>query len=209
MESKRTKTLLLSALALCICTILIVGGTYALFTDTVTVNNHLEAGNLDVGLYRIKYQNHVLNSSGLMATSGIDTSRVDLTKNSAKLFNVVQAVPTSWYEATIEVSNLGSTAFVYGVRVLWKPNSNATDNDEAFAEQLKITITSAKLTAPVEFMLKDCESYEIALGYLLKNAGVETFTVRAEFVNVPNNNSAMLATLDFDLQVYAMQKTSN
>ncbi len=209
MEKKRIAPLLFSMLALCLCTIFVVGGTYALFTDTVTVNNHLEAGNLKVGLFRTSYQERVLDNSGLMSESAEDTTRVDLAADASKLFNVNNAVPTSRYQATVEVSNLGSTAFDYGMRILWKPNEDTTDNDEVFAAQIKITVTSKKLDAPVEFMLNACSEHDISLGYLLKNAPAETFTVKAEFVNDDaNNNAAMLATLDFDVQVYATQKTS-
>lgn len=217
---KRTKTLLLSILTLCICTALVAGGTYALFTDKATVNNHLSAGNLDVGLHRITYQECVLDNKGLMAVSAKDTKRVDLTKDNSVLFNVVDAVPTSWYEATIEVSNLGSTAFDYGMRIIWKPNNDPTDNDVVFARQIKITVTSDKISRSttdgngnpvtvnyVTFMLNESKNHDISLGHLLKNAGTETFTVKAEFIDHDNNNSAMLATLDFDVQVYATQKT--
>ncbi len=218
---KRTKTLLLSMLTLCICTLLVVGGTFALFTDSVTVNNHLSAGNLDVGLYRTSYKECVLDTDGLMAESAENTDRVNLATNGSVLFNVTNAAPTSWYQATMEVSNLGSTAFDYGVRILWDANDDETDNDEAFASQIRITITSEKIKRtvtdengnPVEvnyvtFMLDECKDNDVSLGYLLKNAGVETFTVKAEFINSGSNNSAKLATLDFDVQVYATQKTS-
>ena len=59
---KRTKTMLFSALTLLVCTVLIVGGTFALFTDSVMVNNHLSAGNLEVGLYRTSYREYVLGT---------------------------------------------------------------------------------------------------------------------------------------------------
>ncbi len=227
---KRTKTLLLSILTLCICTVLVVGGTFALFTDKATVNNHLSAGNLDVGLYRTSYNECVLDADGLMAVSDENTDRINLVADGKALFNVTNAAPTSWYQATIEVSNLGSTAFDYGMCILWETDDSTTESEKALASQIKITITSknisdevadGKVTVtdesgnPVEvnyvtFMLDECglEENKISLGYLLKNAGVETFTVKAEFVNDGANNSAKLATLDFDVQVYATQKTS-
>ena len=204
---KRTKTMLFSALTLLVCTVLIVGGTFALFTDSVTVNNHLSAGNLEVGLYRTSYRECVLGTDCLMSESAENTDRIDLCAVGSMLFNVTNAVPTSWYQATIEVSNLGSTAFDYGMRILWEANDDETDNDEVFASQIKITITSEKLEEAVEFMLDECADHDISLGYLLKGTGAEAFTVKAEFVDDGNNNSAMLANLSFDVQVYATQKT--
>ncbi len=222
----RRKTLLLSIIALCICTMLIVGGTFALFTDEVRTNVHLSAGNLEVGLYRISYQDYVLTENGLMAEGTENKTRVDLTKDNSVLFSAYKAVPTSWYKATIEVSNLGSTAFDYGMRIIWNEDNTATNAEKLFAGQIKITVTSEKLSAPVEFMLDECSTNSVSLGHLLKcdengNAVVETFTVKAEFVDDIgynaeldnpdehiNNNLAMDVPLDFDVQVFAVQKTS-
>ncbi len=236
---KRTKTLLLSMLTLCICTLLVVGGTFALFTDSVTVNNHLSAGNLDVGLYRTSYKEYVLNEKGLMVENTVvDNPKLNLVGQngySKELFTVSEVVPTSWYQATMEVSNLGSTAFDYGVRILWtdttdKTAENYCEKDEIIASQIRITITSKEISDeiangtvtvtdengdPVEvncvtFMLNECKDKDISLGYLLVGDPVETFTVKAEFVDFDDeiNNLAMSSELKFDVQVYAMQKTS-
>ncbi len=218
----KNKTLLYSLLSLCVCAALVVGGTFALFSDKVTVNNHLDAGNLDIGLHRTSLKKYELDeTTGLMANKPENTDKVDLTKDNNPVFTMTNAVPTSRYEATIEVSNLGSTAFDYGVRILWSANQNQDDNDETLAKQIRITITSTKLTAPVVFMLSECAGRDIPLGYLLKNTEAESFTVTAEFLNDIDfnentdnpdnhisNNSAMLATLTFDVQVYATQKTA-
>ncbi len=209
MGSRNTRPILYSVLALCICTALIVGGTYALFTDTVKVNNHLSAGNLTVGLDRILYKQHVLADNGLM-TDLEDKTVLDLTNNANKIFNVEKAVPTSKYEATIRVSNNteGSTAFAYKVKILWSPNKDATDNDEALAAQLKITVTSTKLAnGSVSFYLDKCADHVMDMGYLLKGTDVDTFTVTALFEDGPNNDAAQNAALEFDVQVEAVQIT--
>ncbi len=202
----RGKGLLYSLLALLLCAVLFVGGTYALFTDNVVVNNHLSAGNLSVGLKRIAYQECVLDDGGKLTESKVNKEEIDLTKNAEKLFNVTKAVPTSWYEATVEVSNLGSIAFDYGVRVLWEANDDTADNDEIFASQIKITVIQGEKKA--EFMLSECADKDVSLGFIAAKGEAQTFTLKAEFVNTKENNSAMLATLDFDMQVYATQKVS-
>ena len=53
---KSIRAALLSAIIACLCLVLIIGGTYALFSDSVTVNNHLAAGKLKVGLKMVGYQ---------------------------------------------------------------------------------------------------------------------------------------------------------
>lgn len=202
----KKRTLLLSALTALLGVSVAVGASYALFTDQVTVNNHLSAGSLDVGLYRVEYKENVLVADGTMAESTPDTTRVDLTQNADKLFVIDDLfVPTSWYETTVEVSNLGDVAFDYGVRILWTDDT-ANDKDQIIAEQIQITISVGDTKE--QFYLCDCADYDVVLGSMLKGDAAEQFTVKAEFVNRDDNNAAMQAEIDFDLQVYATQKTN-
>ena len=203
----KKRTLLLSALTALLGVSVAVGASYALFTDQVTVNNHLSAGSLDVGLYRVEYKENVLVADGTMAESTPDTTRVDLTQNADKLFVIDDLfVPTSWYETTVEVSNSGDVAFDYGVRILWKDDP-ANDKDRIIAEQIQITISVGD-TQKEQFYLCDCADYDVVLGSMLKGDAAEQFTVKAEFVNCDDNNAAMQAEIEFDLQVYATQKTN-
>ena len=203
----KKRTLLLSALTALLGVSVAVGASYALFTDQVTVNNHLSAGSLDVGLYRVEYKENVLVADGTMAESTPDTTRVDLTQNADKLFVIDDLfVPTSWYETTVEVSNSGDVAFDYGVRILWKDDP-ANDKDQIIAGQIQITISVGD-TQKEQFYLCDCAKYDVVLGSMLKGDAAEQFTVKAEFVNRDDNNAAMQAEIEFDLQVYATQKTN-
>ena len=203
----KKRTLLLSALTALLGVSVAVGASYALFTDQVTVNNHLSAGSLDVGLYRVEYKENVLVADGTMAESTPDTTRVDLTQNADKLFVIDDLfVPTSWYETTVEVSNSGDVAFDYGVRILWKDDP-ANDKDQIIAEQIQITISVGD-TQKEQFYLCDCADYDVVLGSMLKGDAAEQFTVKAEFVNRDDNNATMQAEIEFDLQVYATQKTN-
>ena len=203
----KKRTLLLSALTALLGVSVAVGASYALFTDQVTVNNHLSAGSLDVGLYRVEYKENVLVADGTMAESTPDTTRVDLTQNADKLFVIDDLfVPTSWYETTVEVSNSGDVAFDYGVRILWKDDP-ANDKDQIIAKQIQITISVGD-TQKEQFYLCACADYDVVLGSMLKGDAAEQFTVKAEFVNRDDNNAAMQAEIDFDLQVYATQKTN-
>ncbi len=210
----KQRTLLLALVAIALSTVLIVGGTYALFTGDVRVNNHLSAGKLEIGLYRTSYTEHVLGANGLMSTKLPDTDPVDLVENRDKLFNITDlAVPTAWYEATLEVSNLGSVAFDYGVRMIWEEN----DAERPFAEQIRITVTSATVTKT--FMLTACE--DVDLGSILRGGEAQSFTVKAEFVDdvelntgvenpddLKDNDVNQNAGISFDVQVYAVQKVS-
>lgn len=201
--TKRMRALILSMATVLLSVTLIVGASFALFSDSVTVNNHLAAGSLKVGLFRISYSEHVLGDGGLM-TDHTDSEKVDLTADESKLFNVEKAVPTSYYSATLEVSNLGDVAFDYGVRILWDTDS-ASDEEKLFARQITITVRDADGTAVKEFALADCASNEISLGFL-ESAATRKFTVQAEFEDREDNDAVQLITIDFDLQLYATQK---
>lgn len=60
---KSTKNKLLSSIAtLCVCFAMLIGSTYAWFTDSASTGvNKIQAGNLDIEAY---YQNSILNPSG-------------------------------------------------------------------------------------------------------------------------------------------------
>ena len=202
--NKRVRTMLLSMIVVCLSMTLVIGGTYALFSDQVTVNNHLAAGSLDVGLQRISYQACEIGSNGMLSTGTANTTTVDLTADNSSLFSVDKAVPGSWYQADIRVSNNGDVAFDYGVRILWD-TSTATPAQTTLAGQIRITV-SVGSTQMAQFVLTDLE--DVDLGSIMADGAAQVFTVKAEFVNSEENNAAQQSSLDFDLQVYAVQKLS-
>lgn len=203
-NSKRAIVMGITVAVLCLA--VIAGTVTALFSDSAEVNNHLSAGSLKVGLYRTEYETRTLNSEGLIETV-TDSTRVDLRSDGNAVFDVDNAAPTGTYKATIEVSNLGSVAFDYGVKILW--TDDETDGtDQIFASQILVTI-SVGGTQKASFLLADCakEENSVTLGSILANSDAQTFTVEAEFCDQTENNSAQLATIEFDLQVFATQKT--
>ncbi len=213
---RKIKTLLLSTLTLCICTALIVGGTFALFTGEVKVNNHLQAGNLTVGLYRTAYTEKALNAAGYLEETVVqeqdneiidDEDNVKSDKNLKKelwLFNVNNAVPQSYYKAELDVVNEGSVAFDYGMRI-----DLTAGADTDLVKQIKITVTYG--TNEKSFMLCDYATNDIDLGTLTTDQSGR-FTVKAEFVDDVDkefvNNNAMNETVEFFVQVYATQRVS-
>ncbi len=209
--AKRTRVLLLSLVTVLLGVALVVGGTFALFSDEVTVNNHLSAGSLEVGLQRTSFTTHTIADNGLMEDV-TDSTVVDLVASNDPVFNIVNAVPTSYYAAKLEVSNRGDVAFDYGVRILWNTENNATDEQKLFAEQITITISDAYGTTLKEFALADCAENQVSLGSVLAKTNdaqdypTGSFIVKATFEDREDNNGVQLITIDFDLQVYAVQK---
>lgn len=217
---RRRKTLLLSILTLCICTALVVGGTFALFTDKVTVNNHLQAGNLTVGLYRTAYTENALDSNGYLVKTVVqaqddvliddennDESDMDLTDEETEwLFSINNAVPQSYYEADIDVVNEGSVAFDYGMRIVM-----TSGEETALADQIEITVTYGDEQVKT-FVLSEYAANDVNLG-ILTTGESGRFTVNATFVDYGSapdnaNNAAQNQTVEFYVQVYATQRVS-
>lgn len=183
---------------------LAVAGTYALFSDSATVNNHLSAGSLKIGLARTGYSRHILAANGTM-TDENDTARVDLTTDASKLFELENIVPTTACTATVEVTNKGTVAFDYGVRILFD-SSSADAKSSALAQQLQITVKVGN-EVKGSFALADSGSNDVDIGTMLAGSSAQSFTVSVTFVSDDNtNNTAQLGSVSFDLKVYATQK---
>ncbi len=212
---RRRKTLLLSILTLCICTALVVGATFALFTNQIKINNHLQAGNLTVGLYRTAYMENALDSDGylkktvvqaqdneLIVEEGNIKSDIDLTDEETEwLFSINNTVPQSYYEADLDVVNEGSVVFDYGMRIVM-----TSGEETALADQIEITVTYGDEQVKT-FTLSEYATNDVSLGSLTTGKSGR-FTVNATFVDYGNaldnaNNAAQNQTVEFYVQVYA------
>lgn len=211
--SKTFKTVLLALLVSCLCLALVIAASYALFSESVTVNNHLVAGSLKVGLTRTDYKKYTLVDSGEFAlvTDGTDVNLGNTDSQDFMLFEDLAAVPQSWSEVTLLISNGGDVAFDYGIRLLTE--GTLTGASASLAQQIQVEVISGE-TSVKTFMLSE-QPGDIALGSILAGAAAQTITVRATFVDedtsendgVTDNNSAQGGTVSFDVQVYAVQKT--
>lgn len=68
MKLKNGRTVLLSVMVITLCMMLLVTGTYALFTDTAKISNHLQARNLNLKLERVGLEGNTLNAKGELET---------------------------------------------------------------------------------------------------------------------------------------------
>ena len=73
MAGKKLRTLLMCTLSIMLCMATVVVGTYALFTDKVTLNNHLQAGTLEISLVRTKLTKTELTADGYLETNTVTT----------------------------------------------------------------------------------------------------------------------------------------
>lgn len=224
--TNRNRVLLVSASVILLCMTVIVGMTWALFTDTVTVENHLQAGDLNITLERTKLETYSIDTTTgyLVSTTNDDVVNFsDPTgKNVFDLTTGSKIVPCSSYTATMKISNntaVGSgnaqnsdVAYDYWLEIKLDVNGLTAEQIEALKldEQLKITVDSEELTEPKTALLSEgltVGSSTAPIGTLTLGDSDE-FTVKMEFVDAVNNNAAKTQNLTFDLVVHAVQRTT-
>ena len=216
MKKKRVLLISCSVIMLCIC--IIAGMSYALFTDSVSVDNHLQAGNLNVTLTRTNLEYSVLNAEGELAVTTVAEDLDLTTSNANNVFGIdstdIRIVPGSYFDADLEIKNAGNTAFNYSISI--KLLGNSTD----LAEQLKVTVTHPNGTTTEKMLSELAGGLSIDTGKMKVGDTAQSFSVRVEFVNdsdynvnLPvedrlNNNAAQNDSAVFDLVVTAVQATT-
>ena len=201
----KRRTLLLSFTMLALAIATFASATFALFTDSVTLNTHLKAGNLAVTITRTNLETKVLDSNGLLETKRYEQD-VDFTKdNNLNFFEVSDStliVPGSKFTAELLIANKANVAFDYYVEVVFK------GGDLELAKQLQVTVdngttTSAKIEDGVTLGDENAP-----LGQLIKGAS-KTFYITVEFLDLTNNNVAQGKNVQCDLIVHAVQSTTS
>jgi predicted ribosomally synthesized peptide with SipW-like signal peptide len=192
---------------------IIVGMTWALFTDTQKVTNHLQAGDLSITLKRTELTKTTLNAQGKLVTSDPDTTTKNFSNpTDENVFGIVEGekiVPGTKYQASMQIENNSDVAFGYWIEIVCTDKTNGAD----LAKQLKVTVnTGADASASVNDGLTVGSSSNY-VGELIIGATAE-FTVTVEFLdsfvaenNIDHNDLAQGENLSFDLVVHAVQAT--
>ena len=213
-STNRKRALLVSASVILLCMTIIVGMTWALFTDTQKVTNHLQAGDLSITLKRTELTKTTLNAQGKLVTSAPDTTTKNFSNpTDENVFGIVEGekiVPGTKYVAKMQVENHSDVAFGYWIEIVCTDKTNGAD----LAKQLKVTVnTGADASASVNDGLTVGSSSNY-VGELIIGATAAEFTVTVEFLdsfvaenNIDHNDLAQGENLSFDLVVHAVQAT--
>ena len=202
--TKKRRSVLMSAVTFMLCLALVAGGTYALFSDQVTLTTHLQAGTMDITLERINLENSELDPiTGFLAVH-VDPETVDFSKPNAKnVFDIVDndlIVPGCSYDATMRITNNTDVAFSYWIEIIDRNNA-----DIVLGDQLAVTVKADNYKETVKVsqgMFIGNEAKPV--GVLAKGQSAD-FNVVLEFLNLNNNNAAMGQNLNFDIVVHAVQ----
>lgn len=213
-NTSRTRTLLVSSVVILLAMVVVVGVTWALFTDTQTVSNHLQAGDLSITLTRTELTKTTLNADGYLVELPADTTVVNFSNpTDANVFGIGEGekiVPGSKFVAKMDIANNSDVAFGYWIEIVCTDKENGAN----LAKQLKVTVnTGSDASAFVNdgLTVKGENGYvgEIGIG------DTAAFTVTVEFLDsavadnkIEDNELAKGENLAFDLVVHAVQATN-
>lgn len=218
---KKKRVLLVSCSIILLCLSIVAGMTYSLFTDSFSVGNHLEAGELNITLLRTHLKYNVLNELGVLEEI-VDDTVYDFTKETDEnAFGLnakgIKIVPGSYFDAKMKIvndnsdpnsQNYSNVAFDYSVEIKLVKGYNE------LARQMQVVITNHDGES-VTKRLSDvyAQGYVFELGTLLAGEESQEFSVRVEFLDDSNyagmdNDLAQGEGLVFDIVVKAVQATS-
>lgn len=206
MLTKKRRSVLMSVMTVMLCLTIVAGGTYALFSDQVTLTTHLKAGTLDITLERIKLVTKTIdNSSGYLKENIPNYEIVNFSKPTDRnVFDIDSGhkiVPGCSYAATLKLTNNTDVAFAYWIEII-----NRDLNGLELADQLKIAVKIGEGEEASEILSKGLMvgSASDPIGVLTKTNST-VFDVSLVFRDLANNNDAMNQSLNFDVVVHAVQ----
>ena len=205
MEGHKGSSFLVACAIMLLCIFLMIGGGYALWSDSASVENHLTAGTLKVKLERISLTKTCLDdTTGYLAVSE-DTTTVDLTSSTTQTVNVFgigeneKIVPCASYDAKLRLTNNGDVAFSYEVIIKLTSVSNE------LAGQLKVYVDNVDMGYLSAYA--DAGQAIVATSTMAKNDTAKEFSVKIVFAHLDENNAAQNQQATFDLLVNAVQLT--
>ena len=213
-NTSRTRTLLVSSVVILLAMVVVVGVTWALFTDTQNVSNHLQAGDLSITLTRTELTKTTLNADGYLVELPTDTTVVNFSNpTDANVFGIGEnekIVPGSKFVAKMDIANNGDVAFGYWIEIVCTDKASGAN----LAKQLKVTVNTGSDTSA---FVNDGLTVKGENGYVgeLGIGDTAAFTVTVEFLDsfvaengIENNDLAKGENLAFDLVVHAVQATN-
>ena len=191
MNNKRAtkRALLTSVMALVMCVVMLVGTTFAWFTDTASTGvNKIQAGNLDVAL-EMKDGDNWVSAEGKTLQFKTADSRTD---------NILWEPGCTYELPQLRVVNKGNLALKYMIKI------TGIKGDAKLNEVIKWTITDSATNADIVTAATDTTPAE----YKLLNANdAHTLTIMGEMDKNAGNEYQGLSIDGISITVYATQYT--
>ena len=204
---KTGRALLISCVVILVCLAIVLGVTYALFSDTETLNHHLKAGKMDITLTRTNLVTTALDSTTGYLVKKESPDDVDFSNTTRNVFDIAEGslvVPGSEYTAEMKISNNSDTAFAYWIEIRFDDK-----DDIPMADQIEVKVTPHGKTVEPQLLSKGFTigSETSPVGTLAKTAS-EDFSVNVKFLDNGVNNAAKGQEVEFDLVIHAIQVKS-
>ncbi len=192
MNNKRAtkRALLTSVMALAMCVVMLVGTTFAWFTDTASTGvNKIQAGNLDVAL-EMKDGDSWVSAEGKTLTFK--------TKDNRAADQILWEPGCTYELPQLRVVNKGNLALKYMIKI------TGIKGDAKLNEVIKWTITDSATNADIVTAATDTTPAE----YKLLNANdAHTLTIMGEMDKNAGNEYQGLSIDGISITVYATQYT--
>ena len=204
-NQKATKrALLTSVMALVMCVVMLVGTTFAWFTDTAsTAVNKIQAGNLDVELLMHNGEKYVNISKEKEPIFGSDTSTVAQNNNLNTLWE-----PGKTQVAYLAIKNEGNLALKYKVAL---NVTNPVDGKDLYKVMQYAIVPDAKLdSAPVQSWTTGSNvtvGQQPVSGEVSLAVGATHYFALLVHMDELAGNNYQNGKVEFDLTVYATQDT--
>ena len=204
-NKKATKrALLTSVMALVMCVVMLVGTTFAWFTDTAsTAVNKIQAGNLDVELLMHNGEKYVNISKEKKPIFGSDTSTVAQNNNLNTLWE-----PGKTQVAYLAIENKGNLALKYKVAL---NVTNPADGKDLYKVMQYAIVPDAKLdSAPVQSWTTGSNvtvGQQPVSGEVSLAVGATHYFALLVHMDELAGNNYQNGKVEFDLTVYATQNT--
>lgn len=221
----RKRVLIVAVAIILLCMSIVLGVTWALFSDLASVKNHLKAGDLEITLERVDLVKKTLSDLGYLEevrvqdeTKDAPVSFTDPTNKNVFGLDLDEGgkatekiAPGAKFTAKMKISNNSDVAFGYWIEIVCTDKASG----EALAKQLKVTVnTGSDKSDTVANGLKIGSASEHV--DVLAKGESDTFTVTVEFLDsykdsngleYGDNDLAQGEDLEFDLVVHAIQVT--
>ncbi len=208
--SRRARAIIIALVMIVLCISLAVAGTYSLFTDSVSINNHLEAGTLKITLVRTAHSYTALDSDGYLTPVTVNQEEVNANNisNAFGLGSNALIAPQSVLSAKFEIRNRDTVAYNYSVKLVIKDESGneITSNYNALHNQLKLELTDLTGT---HYLNEKSSNLTVNGGTIVEVNKNVAFTVKLTFIDDTTiNNLAQGKKVYFDIVVMATQATT-
>lgn len=212
MQKKRTLTILASVLFVVALLASLAVATYALFSDSMRIGNRLEAGTLQIELWRTNLTYTDYAAEGGVSSVEDDVNLVE--DGEEQVFRTENFFPGMKQTATLEIRNKGSLPFTYNLAFTiaedeGEEGTAAADEEPTLADYILVTVTQGETECGSKTLAELAAGDAIEVGSMDGTENeVQSFDVTIEFVDEEADNSMQGASVEFDILVTATQNTS-